>query len=336
MASHFQSSNTTRNCTYINIHHFLTEILFNTRFFSKNKTKMFKLLHGKFFVGNGLQPDGDTIRFKPDNADFVEELRQGSHGRPITEGGVNIRLEAVDALEKDQELAGATAARDELLRRLGFTNVGYSGNPPFIVNSGDQEISGHVLSNGFDSFGTHLVGFIYKGDGSVHGSDGSVISLDKSLVDESVNASLLSEGYVFPAFYDTLPENLREHMAMKSTTARLAQKGVWSRSKGFPGDPLILKTPTLANLRKAVLWPKLYRRLQKYFESGRRNDFDGFIPWLQEDTKLRDDGILLIQRDAPESVRLHDVVEASGNSVGLKFWPEEFVIQGHPTNIDGS
>ncbi|KAH7230970.1 hypothetical protein BKA59DRAFT_428588 [Fusarium tricinctum] len=248
---------------------------------------MFKLLHGKFFVGNGLQPDGDTIRFKPDNADFVEELRQGSHGRPITEGGVNIRLEAVDALEKDQELAGATAARGELLRRLGFTNVGYSGNPPFIVNSGDQEISGHVLSNGFDSFGTRLVGFIYKGDGS-------------------------------------------------STTARLAQKGVWSRSKGFPGDPLILKTPTLANLRKAVLWPKLYRRLQKYFESGGRNDFDGFIPWLQEDTKLRDDGILLIQRNPPESVRLHDVVEASGNSVGLKFRPEEFVIQGHPTNIDGS
>ncbi|KAM5529089.1 hypothetical protein FOXYSP1_16933 [Fusarium oxysporum f. sp. phaseoli] len=138
---------------------------------------MSKLLQGKFIARNGLQPDGDTIRFKPDNVDFVEELRRESHGSTIMN----------------------EAARDELLRRLGFTDVKFSGNPPFIINSGDQEISGHVLSNGFDSFGTRLVGFIYEGDGSVHGSDGSVISLDRSLVDESVNTALLSEGYVFPA-----------------------------------------------------------------------------------------------------------------------------------------
>ncbi|KAH7190872.1 hypothetical protein DER44DRAFT_753132 [Fusarium oxysporum] len=297
---------------------------------------MFKLLHGKFVVRNGLQPDGDTIRFKPDNVDFVEELRRGSHGSTIMNEGVNIRLEAVDALEKSQELTGATAARDELLRRLGFTDVRFSGNPPFIINSGDQEISGHVLSNGFDSFGTRLVGFIYEGDGSVHGSDGSVISLDRSLVDESVNTTLLSEGYVFPAFYDTLPENLREHLAIKSTAARMAKKGVWLRSKGFPGDPLILETPTLANLRKAVLWPKLYRRLEKYLESGGPDHFDGFNRWLQEDSQSRDDGILLIQSNPPESVRLHNVVDVSGSSVELKFWPEEFIIQGHPTNPNGS
>ncbi|KAJ9418161.1 nuclease [Fusarium oxysporum] len=197
---------------------------------------MFKLLHGKFVVRNGLQPDGDTIRFKPDNVDFVEELRRGSRGRTTMNEGVNIRLEAVDALEKSQELKGATAARDELLRRLGFTDVRYSGNPPFTINSGDQEISGHVLSNGFDNFG-RLIGFVYEGDGSVHGSDGSVISLDRSLVDESVNTALLSEGYVFPAFYDSLPENLREHLATKSTAARIAKKGVWLRSKDCGGWP---------------------------------------------------------------------------------------------------
>ncbi|KAH7159370.1 hypothetical protein DER46DRAFT_560402 [Fusarium sp. MPI-SDFR-AT-0072] len=247
---------------------------------------MFKLLHGKFVVRNGLQPDGDTIRFKPDNVDFVEELRRESHGSTIMNEGVNIRLEAVDALEKSQELTGATAARDELLRRLGFTDVRFSGNPPFTINSGDQEISGHVLSNGFDNFG-RLIGFVYEGDGS-------------------------------------------------STAARIAKKGVWLRSKGFPGDPLIVETPILANLRKAVLWPKLYRRLEKYLESGRRENLDGFIRWLQEDPQSRDDGILLIQSNPPESVRLHNVVDVSGSSVELKFWPEEFIIQGHPTNPNGS
>jgi endonuclease YncB( thermonuclease family) len=292
---------------------------------------MFKLLHGKFVIKNGQQPDGDTIRFKPDNVDFVEELRRGSRGDPITDRGLNIRLEAIDALEKAQELKGATAARDELLRRLGITDVTFSGNPPFIIKSGEQEVSGYVLSNGFDNFGTRLVGFIFKGDGSAHGSDGSVISLSRSLVDESVNTALLSEGYVFPAFYDTLPEELREHLAVKSTDARKAEKGVWPRSKGFPGDPLILETPTLANLRKAVLWPKLYRRLERFIEEERPRDLSGFNDWLQEDPQLRDDGILLINSNPPKSVRLHNVVEVSSNSVELKFWPEEFIIQGHPT-----
>lgn len=296
---------------------------------------MFKLLHGKFVIRNGLQPDGDTIRFKPDNLDFVEQLRRGDSGSPITNKGVNIRLEAVDALEKNQELTGATAARDELLSRLGFTNVEYSGNPPFTVKSGDQEVRGYVLSNGFDSF-DRLIGFIYKGDGSVHGSDGSVISLDKSLVDESVNTALLSDGYVFPAFYDTLPETLREHLAIKSKAARKANVGLWSRSKGFPGDPLMLQTPILASLRKAVLWPKLYRRLEKFLLSGPHNDLDGFNDWLRKDPQLRDDGILLIRSDPPDLVRLHDVVEASGSSIELRVWPEDFVIQARPMDTNGS
>ncbi|CEI67870.1 hypothetical protein FVEN_g7846 [Fusarium venenatum] len=297
---------------------------------------MFKLLHGKFIIANRMQPDGDTIRFKPDNAGFVEELRRGSPGSSINDKGVNIRLEAVDALEKNQELMGATAARDELLHMLGFTGVRYTGDPPFFISSGDQEVIGHVSSNGFDSFGTRLVGFVYKGDGSVHGSDGSDISLDEGLVNESVNTALLSEGYVFPAFYDTLPENIREHLATKSKAARRANKGAWPRSKGFPGDPLILETPILASLREAVLWPKLYRRLESYLKSGRHKTLDGFSEWLQEDPQSRDDGILLIQSNPPESVRLHDVVEASGNSVELKFWPEDFIVQGHPTNTNGS
>jgi hypothetical protein len=293
---------------------------------------MFKLLHGKFIIRNRLQPDGDTVRFKPDNVHFVEELRQGSQRRLGIGEDVNIRLEAIDALEKNQELEGTTTSRDELLSRLGFTDPAYSGNPPFIVKSGHQEVSGHVLSNGFDSFGTRLVGFIFRGDGSARGSDGSAFALSTAIVDESINTTLLSEGLVFPAFYDTLPPNLCKHLAAKSIDARQAKKGVWLRSKGFPGDPLILNTPILANLRKAVLWPKLYRRLEKYLETQRPKDLAGFKDWLQEDSQLRDDGILIIKSNLPELVRLHDLVDVSGNSIKLKYWPDEFIIQGHPTN----
>ncbi|WXC56595.1 hypothetical protein SNK03_002529 [Fusarium graminearum] len=195
---------------------------------------MFKLLHGKFIIANPMQPDGDTIRFKPDNVDFA----------PST----------------TEELKGATVARDELLRMLGFKDATFSGDP--------RSLSVLAIKKS-------------AGDGSVHSSDGSFVSLDESLVDESVNTTLLCGSYVFPAFYDILPENQRAHLATKSRAARIANNGVWPQSKGFPRD-------------------------------------------------------LLIQSNPPDPVRLHDVVKASGNSIELKFWPEDFIIQGQPVNTTGS
>src|SRR5215213_4569917 len=77
----------------------------------------------------GPEPDGDTVKFRPDSRALVEALRRPS-GRPpdINARGVSVRLEAIDALETHfeethQELAGANSARDALLRGLGFTGV---------------------------------------------------------------------------------------------------------------------------------------------------------------------------------------------------------------------
>ena len=79
--------------------------------------------------------------------------------------GISVRLEAIGALETHfgethQELAGANAARDELLRHLGFINVTFFPDLPNKVHSADQDaLRGHVLSNGIDGNG-RLIGFI--------------------------------------------------------------------------------------------------------------------------------------------------------------------------------
>lgn len=121
----------------------------------------YKLLRGQFVIRypdlprSGPQPDGDTIRFLPDNPSLVQTLGQISGFPPnINQRGISVRLEAVDALETHfdethQELAGANAARDALLGRLGFTNVTYFTDKPNNVESADQDsIRGSVLSNG--------------------------------------------------------------------------------------------------------------------------------------------------------------------------------------------
>ena len=63
-----------------------------------------------------------------------------------------------------------------------------------------------MLSNGIDANG-RMIGFIYPGDPAE--PDGAQMFLDNPRVDTSVNVALLTAGLVYPAFYDTLPANLR-------------------------------------------------------------------------------------------------------------------------------
>ena len=115
-------------------------------------------------------------------------------GRPpdLNARGIPVRLEAIDALETHfgethQELAGANAARDELLRLLGFTNVSFFDDLPNKVQSADQDtVRGHVLSNGVDANG-RLIAFVYPGEHPA--PDGTAMFVDEPLVDQSTNAN---------------------------------------------------------------------------------------------------------------------------------------------------
>src|SRR4029453_17193570 len=183
----------------------------------------YTLLRGEFVIRypdlprQGPEPDGDTIKFRPDTPALVETLPRLSGTPPdINARGILVRLEAIDALETHfqethQELSGANAARDELLRLLGFTNVQFFADLPNKVQSADQDaLRGHVLSNGIDGNG-RLIAFVYAGDHQ--GPDGTAVFVDPALVDQSVNARLLAAGLVYPAFYATLPAAPRTHLA---------------------------------------------------------------------------------------------------------------------------
>jgi len=279
----------------------------------------------------GPEPDGDTVKFLPDTPALVEALPRRS-GRPadINARGISVRLEAIDALETHfqethQELAGANAARDELLAELGFTNVVFFDDLPNKVQSADQDsIRGHVLSNGIDGNG-RLIAFVYPGDHP--GPDGAAVFVDPALVDQSVNARLLSAGLVYPAFYATLPADLRAHLAGVSEAARDAQPpvGLWPRSTADPDGPATVAN--LPGLEQLVIWPKLFRRIVPYLASG-FGDFDGFDAWLRADQVHRDDELFLL--DKLERGNMHDVVRGMGQQIQLTVWSEDFIISPDP------
>jgi len=303
----------------------------------------YTLLGGNFVIRypdlprQGPEPDGDTIKFLPDTPVSVEALPRRS-GRPpdINARGISVRLEAIDALEthfqeSHQELAGANAARDELLRLLGFTNVVFFDDLPNKVQSADQDaLRGYVLSNGIDGNG-RLIAFVYPGDHP--GPDGTAVFVDEALVDQSMNALLLAAGLVYPAFYATLPADLRTHLAAVSEAARAAQPavGLWPRSTADPNGPATVAD--LAALEGLVVWPKLFRRLVPYLAAG-FPDFNSFDTWLRADPVNRDDELFLL--DKLEQGNLHDVVHGTGHQIQLTVWPELFIISPDPPPAGGT
>jgi endonuclease YncB( thermonuclease family) len=297
----------------------------------------YKLLRGNFVIRypdqprQGPEPDGDTVKFAPDTPGLVEGLPRRS-GRPpsLNVRGISVRLEAVDALETHfaethQELAGANAARDELLRQLGFSGVTFWPDLPNKIQSADQDrLRGHVLSNGIDANG-RLIGFVYPGDSA--SPDGSEVFVDEALVDDCVNARLLAAGYAYPAFYTTLPAQLRNYLAGLSRSARSGQPalGLWSRSTADPNTAA--RIVDLASLEQLVVWPKLFRRIVPYLAAGFAN-FDGFDAWLRADPVNRDDRIFLLDRLEPGN--LHDIIRGVNQDIQLTVWPEEFIIEPDP------
>jgi Lamin Tail Domain len=158
------------------------------------------------------------------------------------------------------------------------------------------------------------------------------VFVDAPLLDRSLNARLLAAGHAYPAFYGTLPAELRDHLATLSTAARAAQPpaGLWARATGDPNGAATVAD--LASLEALVLWPKLFRRLVPYLAAGHAS-FDAFDAFLRADPVNRDDKLFLLDRLEPGN--MHDVVRGAGNQIQLTVFPERFIIEPDPAPVGG-
>ncbi len=279
----------------------------------------------------GPEPDGDTVKFMPATPALVQALDRPSGGAPgLNSRGISVRLEAIDALETHfqgthQDLPAANAAREELLRSLGFSNVRFFPDRPNQVESADSDrMPGWVLSNGIDANG-RMIGFVFAGTAPY--PDGSQVTLADAEADRSANLVLLSGGLVYPAFYSTMPDDLREHIGAVAQAAQAAAGplSLWGRTTAMP-DALAPVTGR-ADLETLLIWPKLFRRLVSYFGTG-ASDLGGLDAWLRADPVNRDDAVLL--PGTGRAGRLHDVLAVHDGGVQLTVWPWELVIQPDP------
>jgi len=290
----------------------------------------YKLIKGEFHLYYkitrhvGSRPDGDSMWFKPDHPAYLNDI-DGRDAEFNKGGFAQLRFEGIDALElhytgsNHQKTPECVNARDKLLSMAGFTSVTYAPSDDIdtsVRDSNPKQLTGYILTRNIDPYG-RPVAFAFAG--GTPRADGSDVWFTPQWMNQSLNARLMTAGEVYPAYYRGLPTDLRNRLTVLADSAWSGNRGLWPVDETISGA----KVGKLADLSLRAIWPKLYRRLFKYFKGGSNRRLSGFEDWLREDPD-RDDEVWIISEG--ESGNMHDVIDVKGNTIWMCYWPEDIVV----------
>ena len=206
------------------------------------------LIAGSFRI-TGAQPDGDSIRFTPDDP-AKWDLITGNQVKRNASGAAQLRLDAIDALETHygtprthQPLDLAHAGAAELLDWLGFSNV-VRGQDETVTSSRPDTTSGFILTRSADLY-LRCIAFV--GRGAPPQDDGSSFFVDVDALRTTYNHHLIKQGLAYPTYYRALFPDLRDEFTAVARHARDAGLGVWAclqAAKQHPADRRRGGTPT--------------------------------------------------------------------------------------------
>lgn len=230
------------------------------------------LIKGSFQIKNA-KPDGDTVGFTPTRHPDWNRVRD-SRKLDLTNGcRASLRLDGIDALETHygpltapihQPLPFAHAARDELLKWLGFTSVQHAPDDEKVTDAVPETVPGFILTGGVDIHG-RCVALVGRGPLPEGTRSGEEVTVGVPLLRATANHHLVTEGLAFPTFYSNLFEDLRTELAAATRQARTAGKGLWPSDVTTTGA----KVTGLSSITDdVVILPKLFRRLSDYLKLG--------------------------------------------------------------------
>jgi endonuclease YncB( thermonuclease family) len=185
----------------------------------------------------GASPDGDSVRFTPTNPEAFQDA--GINVRATASGGVQLRLDAIDALEIHYTPPGhlqwqqpprfGDGAAAALLATIGFADVVRDDRDYVTVAIPDQT-PGYILTQFADKYG-RPVAMAYPGQRPADDPDGTRVYLGVTEMQRSVNYQLLTAGWVYPTFYSKLYYDLRDVLSATAVAGRSAGTGLWPRTR---------------------------------------------------------------------------------------------------------
>jgi endonuclease YncB( thermonuclease family) len=280
-------------------------------------------LAGTFHV-LGAEPDGDSIRFRPDDPADWAKVPGPNAVRRNASGAAQLRLDAVDALEthytppggstEHQPLELAHAAAADLLDWLGFRDVVRDGETVTSVQADDRR--GFILTGGADRYGRCVA---LAGRADAPATSGDQVFVDVPLLRATANHRLIASGLAYPTFYTRLFLDLRTDLSGQAQAARAARAGVFADDRTQSG----VTVESLATLTdSAVILPKLFRRLAEYLQL---NDGDPSLAGFNEFLAHQDDRLWIIPTG--QKTGFDTVVAVDGQTVKLARPPEELVFE---------
>ncbi|MDQ3802365.1 MAG: nuclease [Acidobacteriota bacterium] len=290
----------------------------------------FKVIKGTFHV-RGYSPDGDSIRFRPDDLDLILDL-PGPPPDPNPRNHVQLRLEAIDSLEThftprggsalNQPLALAHASTDRLLDFVGITDVEWNDARTLVTGANDGT-RGYILSRSVEKNG-RPVAFVYAGDPPE--ADGDDVMLEEGRLRDSFNYAALAEGLAYPTYYRGLFSDLRDAMTAAAEEARNGGRGVFAEDRTNEG----FRASNLSSItRRHVILPKLFRRLSEYMVN-----FDTAVGFKR---KLEQSREPVLDLRTSNFTHFDTFVEQANNSdeISLTRLPEELVFDEMPARPSG-
>jgi endonuclease YncB( thermonuclease family) len=269
------------------------------------------------FVVIDKSPDGDSVRFRPDNDKLWKQLKRSYRIDPSKDGTVQLRFEAIDAPELHYQGKGqpmGREARDFLLDALGFSAYIHNDNDT-ITDAVPKEIRGGILSDSAEANG-RPISYVFLESDLASYQDGERIALDDVLLAKSMNTKVLQAGMAYYTVYSSQGESQRAFMQTTARQAKEAGLGIWAvdRTGGF----------TLSSFEDVttgqLILPKLYRRCIVYLREREKGFSGNLVDWLLADPS-RDDEILLGSR----KTRLSSLLQIEGSTVKVLFDPLEAV-----------
>jgi endonuclease YncB( thermonuclease family) len=280
------------------------------------------VIAGRYRI-RGAQPDGDSVRFYPDDPAQWRLLPGPHRVRPNAAGGAQVRLDGVDALETHYPSAGlgivhqplphGRSAAAALLDGLGFTGV-VRATDETVTASDRDALPGHIFTRSADANG-RCVAFAFTG--APPAPSGQEVFVGPDMLRQSLNLRLLADGLVYPTYYTKLFPDLREEMTAAAVAARRAGAGLWPSDATTAG----FRVSGIASLTEdAVALPKLFRRLADYLALNDGSaDLAGFPDYLE----ARDDRLFVLSTG--HATGFDFVVRVEGQRLRLTTPPEDLV-----------
>lgn len=262
----------------------------------------------------GSEPDGDTVRFKPDNIDLFDDIYRGHLVRPSNrDGSIRLRLEAIDAPETHYGKYGqklGVESRDVFLNLLGYTEVKYKKDE--VLSCIPPTIRATILTKLVIPDG-RVASYMLVGSHVNDYSDGTDVLVDTNVLDATINIELIKKATVYPLLYTSTPLVHRRFIRNLAKNVKQTNLGIWpeDESHDFELEEFSSITPPDG----VLIYPKLFRRSIDFLRT-RTSELDNLPDWIREHHGGSENDLVLI--DESFDVNLSELLAQVNDNVSLQ------------------